>query len=166
MEINQELEQEASVSFFQKMLLPLFCVFIGIIIGFLFNRLFTDDFAQENEVCKYAEPLVEVESDVESDSIIKEEEIRIETYGVDENNGNLIAKFQISNYDKYSKVTYWTDADSACNAITDDISDIIEVSLDENTKYTFFQFMDLENNRSQIFAQSHYPIFQCGSLVE
>ncbi len=95
--------------------------------------------------------------------------IKIDPYRLDNEQGRMIATFQITNLNKeisISKVTYWTDKIGACKAKTQEFSEFIKIPAEEINDYVFFQFSDAEKGISEIYASSPNPIFQCGDLTE
>jgi hypothetical protein len=95
--------------------------------------------------------------------------VRIEPYRADDENGQAIVTFQITNLNeevKIDKITYWTDKKGACEAKTSPFSEFIKIPMDDINNYSFFQFSDKDDNTSEIYASSHNPIFQCGTLAE
>lgn len=94
--------------------------------------------------------------------------VRIDPYRADEENGQIIATFQITNLHEeieIDKVTYWTDKKGACQAETQPFTELVKIPVD-GADFSFFQFTDIDGNTSEIYASSHNPIFQCGDLAE
>lgn len=95
--------------------------------------------------------------------------MQIEPYRLDDEAGQIIATFQVTNLNKeknINKVTYWTDKKGACNAKTQPFSEFIKVPAEDIDSFVFFQFTSEAGDSSQIYAMSHHPIFQCGKLAE
>ncbi len=99
----------------------------------------------------------------------QEMSIKIVPYRLEEEEGQMVAIFQINNPNKennISNVTYWTDKNGACKATTQAFSEFIKVPAIEINDYVFFQFSNENGSISQIYADSPNPIFQCGALPE
>jgi len=95
--------------------------------------------------------------------------VKIDPYRLDDEEGQVIATFQITNLNKDShinKVTYWTDKNGACKAKIQAFSEFIKIPANEINDYAFFQFTGEKIGTSEIYASSPNPIFQCEKLAE
>lgn len=120
---------------------------------------------QETSNCD-TKPVSETVNPVQQDQLSVSSSIDIQPYTIFEKDGEQFAQFQIKNAENYSNLLAWTDISGSCAAVQMAMQEFVDVKITEDTVYTFFQFIGENNDKSQILAQSHQPLFQCGSLVE
>lgn len=94
--------------------------------------------------------------------------LRVELFRTEIIDDKVVSIFQVKNLNpdmSPDEVVYWTDNIGSCKTTVQPFSEFINVPT-EGSVFSFFKFKNKNGESSQIYAASHMPIFQCGSLAE